>query len=80
MWWQYLVAAVVVIVAVYGFCSIVGVETRWLTRRTDRTAENMYGSNEGLNRRQRREAERHRDADQHAGPDDAGISPRAPRR
>jgi hypothetical protein len=79
MWWQYLVAAVVVIVAVYGFCSIVGLETRWLTRRTDRTAENMYGSNEGLNRRQRREAARHRAAEQHAGPDDAETSSRTRR-
>jgi hypothetical protein len=80
VWWQYVVAAVVVIAAVYGFCSLVGVETHWLSDRTDRTAENMYGSNEGLNRRQRREAARYRAAEQHAGPDHAETSPRAQRR
>jgi hypothetical protein len=26
----------------YGFCSIVGFETRWLTRKTDRRAEDLY--------------------------------------
>ena len=27
---------------VYGFLSIVGVDTSWLTRKTDRRAEDMY--------------------------------------
>ena len=34
---------VVVLLAIWGFVSIVGSNTRWLSRRTDRTAESMYG-------------------------------------
>jgi type II secretory pathway component PulL len=44
MWWQYLIMAVVVIVVVYGFVSLTGFQTRRLTRKTDRTAEDMYDS------------------------------------
>jgi type II secretory pathway component PulL len=44
MWWQYLIMAVVVIVVVYAFVSLTGFQTRRLTRKTDRTAEDMYDS------------------------------------
>jgi hypothetical protein len=44
MWWQYLIGAVVVIVVVYGFISLTRFQTGRLSRKTDRTAEDMYGS------------------------------------
>jgi hypothetical protein len=44
MWWQYLIMAVVVIAVVYAFVSLTGFQTRRLTRKTDRTAEDMYDS------------------------------------
>ncbi len=44
---------VVVLLAIWGFVSIVGLNTRWLSRRTDRTAESMYGAYAGSTRRRR---------------------------
>jgi hypothetical protein len=41
-WWETILFIAVVLLAVWGFASIVGFRTRTLTRRTDRTAENMY--------------------------------------
>ena len=43
MWWMYVVVVAVLALGVYGFLSLVGVETRWLTRKTSRRAEDMYG-------------------------------------
>ena len=54
MWWQYLIGAVVVIVAVYAFVSLTRFQTRGLTRKTDRTAEDMYDSYADPPRRQGR--------------------------
>jgi hypothetical protein len=48
-----IVLVVVVLVAIWGFVSIVGLNTRWLSRRTDRTAESMYGAYGGSTRRHR---------------------------
>jgi hypothetical protein len=59
MWWEYLVAAAVVIVAVYGFSLLTGFETRMLSRRTDRSAESMYGNYADSARKQRRHARNH---------------------
>jgi hypothetical protein len=42
MWWIYIVVVALMIFGVYGFCLIVGFETRWLTRKTDRRAEDLY--------------------------------------
>lgn len=56
MWWQYVIIAGVVIFGVYGFITLTGFETRLLTRRTDRTAENMYGDYAGPTPKQRRSA------------------------
>ncbi len=57
MWIDILIAALFVL-AVWGFLSIAGLSTRILTRRTGRTAESMYGSNDRLTKRQRRKARR----------------------
>jgi hypothetical protein len=42
MWWQWLIAGVVVIIAVYGFVSLVRMQTHKLSDRTDNTAEDVY--------------------------------------
>jgi hypothetical protein len=42
MWWIYVVMPVLFVLAIYGFISWTGVEKRLLTRKTDRTAEDMY--------------------------------------
>jgi len=42
MWWVYIAVPILMALGVYGFLTWVGFQTRWLTRRTDRTAENMY--------------------------------------
>jgi hypothetical protein len=56
MWWQILIGAAVLIVVVYGFICLTGFETRMLTRRTDRTAEDMYDAYAEPVRKQRRYA------------------------
>ncbi len=42
MWWIYIVVPALLILGAYGFLSIVGFETRWLSRKTDRRAEDLY--------------------------------------
>lgn len=42
-WWEALIFIAAVILAIWGFLSMVGLETRFWTRRTDRTAKDMYG-------------------------------------
>ena len=43
MWWTYVVAAIVVLLAGYGFVSLTKFEKGWLTKRTERRAQDMYG-------------------------------------
>jgi type II secretory pathway component PulL len=58
MWWQYVIMAVVAIVVVYAFVTLTGFQTRRLTRKTDRTAEDMYDSYADSPGKQRRYARR----------------------
>jgi hypothetical protein len=58
-WWEIVLFFAAVILAIYGFASIVGFRTRSLSRRTGRTAENMYDNYAELPPRQRREARKH---------------------
>jgi hypothetical protein len=58
-WWEIIVFIVVVIVAIWGFASMVGLETRNLTRRTSRTAQDLYSSYRDSPRKQRRYAREH---------------------
>ncbi|HEY1323605.1 MAG TPA: hypothetical protein VGF32_25335 [Streptosporangiaceae bacterium] len=44
MWWIYIIVVAVLLLGIYGFLTMVGVETRWLSRKTSRTAESMYDS------------------------------------
>jgi hypothetical protein len=46
----------VLIFGVYGFITLTGFETRLLSRRTDRTAESMYGGYADPAPKQRRSA------------------------
>lgn len=59
MWWEYIVAVVVLILAGAGFVSIARFQTRNLSRKTNRTVDSMYGSYADSPRRQRRFAKRH---------------------
>jgi hypothetical protein len=58
-WWEITVFIIVVIVAIWGFASMVGLETRNLTRRTSRTAQDLYSSYGDSPRKQRRYAREH---------------------
>jgi hypothetical protein len=58
-WWEIVIFIAVVILAVWGFASMVGVETRLLTRRTRRSAQDLYGSYADSPRKQRRYAREH---------------------
>jgi hypothetical protein len=42
MWWIYIVMPILFALAIYGFISWTGVQKRFLTGKTDRTAEDMY--------------------------------------
>jgi hypothetical protein len=42
MWWMYIVVVAVLAFGAYAFLTFVGFQTRGLTRKTDRSAENMY--------------------------------------
>ena len=41
MWWQYVIGAVVVIFAVWGFVAVVKLQTHRLSDRTSNTAEDV---------------------------------------
>jgi hypothetical protein len=58
-WWEALLFFAAVILAIWGFASLVGFRTRTLTRRTDRTAQDMYADFTDSPRKQRRYAKRH---------------------
>ena len=51
MWWEYVIAVIVVAIAIWGFASLTGFGTRVLSRKTDRTAEQMYPDYAGRKRR-----------------------------
>ena len=59
MWWQYLIAAVVAIFAVWGFVSVVKLQTHRLSDRTDTTAEDVYDRYADSQRKQRKYAGEH---------------------
>jgi hypothetical protein len=59
MWWEYVIIVAVLALGIYGFLTMVGFETRMLSRHTDRAAESMYTGYAGLTRRQRRSARQH---------------------
>lgn len=56
-WWGYVLFLIVVAVAVWGFVSLVRFRTRDLSRKTDRTAEDMYPTYADSASKQRRFAQ-----------------------
>lgn len=60
MWLDIGIAALLLF-GVYGFVEVTRWRTRGLSRRTWRTAENMYDQYAGLSGKQRRDARRHGD-------------------
>jgi len=42
MWWVDIVVVALFIFGIYGFATLVGFNTRWLSRKTDRRAEDLY--------------------------------------
>ncbi len=59
MWWQYIIIAAVILLGIYGFLVFTRFETRTLSRRTKRTAADMYPSYADSLRKQRRYARQH---------------------
>lgn len=58
-WWGTVLFVAAVVLAIWGFLSIVGFRTRSLTRKTDRRAEDMYQNYAGPARGQHRFAHDH---------------------
>jgi len=50
-WWGTVLFLAVVVLAIWGFLSIVGLRTRTLTRKTDRRAEDLYPAYTGPRRK-----------------------------
>jgi hypothetical protein len=42
MWWVDIVVVLLFLLGIYGFVTLAGFNTRWLTRKTDRRAEDLY--------------------------------------
>jgi hypothetical protein len=59
MWWQYLIAAVVLVFAVWGFVSMVKLQSHRLSDQTDNTAEDVYDRYADSLHEQRKYAEHH---------------------
>jgi hypothetical protein len=58
-WWETILFLIAVILAIWGFASMVGFRTSSLTRRTDRTATDMYDQFADSPRKQHRYARDH---------------------
>lgn len=58
-WWGTVLFLAAVVLAIWGFLSIVGFRTRTLTRKTDRRAEDLYRNYAGSRREQHRYAHDH---------------------
>jgi hypothetical protein len=76
VWWIYVVIVLLFALGIYAFISIVGFRTRQLTRRTTRTAADMYDSYADSPRKQQRYARERggewRDEDQASPPGRSG--------
>jgi hypothetical protein len=57
--WMDIVAGAVLLAGIYAFMQLVGWQTRMMTRRTRRRAEDMYGDFADSPRKQRRLAREH---------------------
>jgi hypothetical protein len=58
-WWGYVLFLMAVAVAIWGFISLTGFRTMILTRKSHRTAENLYSNFADSPAKQRRYAREH---------------------
>jgi hypothetical protein len=58
-WWGYVIFLLVVAVAIWGFISLVQFRTEQVTRKTDRTAQDLYPNYADSLRKQHRFAQEH---------------------
>ncbi|HEY0719223.1 MAG TPA: hypothetical protein VGD68_16545 [Streptosporangiaceae bacterium] len=58
-WWETILFLIAVGVAIWGFLSMVGLRTRFLTRKTTRSAQDLYEDYADSPREQRRYARQH---------------------
>ena len=58
-WWETVLFFIAVGVAIWGFISMVGVRTRFLTRRTGRRAEDLYDDYADSPKKQQQYAREH---------------------
>jgi hypothetical protein len=58
-WWETTLFIMAVVLAIWGFASMVGTRTRFLTRRSYRSAEDIYPNYADSARKQRRYAREH---------------------
>jgi hypothetical protein len=68
-WWGTVLFLAAVVLAIWGFLSIVGFRTRTLTRKTDRRAEDMYQNYAGPQRGEHRSLHVHGARRHHDEPD-----------
>jgi len=59
VWWQHIIIAAVILFGIYGFLTLTSFETRVLSRRTSRSAEDRYPRYADSLRKQRRYAKEH---------------------
>jgi hypothetical protein len=76
-WWETILFLIAVGVAIWGFISMVGVRTRFLTRKTTRSAQDLYENYADSPRKQRRYAREH--GGEWSDREDASSSIRSPR-
>lgn len=74
MWWIYVIVVVVLIFGIYAFLTITGVQARWLSRRSNKTAESMYDNYDDSDRKQYRYTRQHSET----WTDAEGSEPRRP--
>ena len=43
-WWMYIIVVAILLFGIHAFLELVGALTRWMTRRSERTAESTYDS------------------------------------
>jgi hypothetical protein len=50
--WIYVIVVAILIFGIYAFLAITGVQVRWLSRRSNKTAESIYGNYVDSDRKQ----------------------------
>jgi hypothetical protein len=72
-WWGTVLFLAAVVLAIWGFMSIVGFRTRTLTRKTGRRAEDLYPNYAGPPREQHRYGHDHGVGRDHDLPDEQNL-------